>query len=333
MSVFIITEAGVNHNGSIETAKKMIDVAVSAGADAIKFQTFTAKNMVTEFAPKADYQKQATDRQESQFEMIKKLELSFEMHQELSVYCHKNNIVFLSSPFDLDSIDLLKKLNLEIFKIPSGEITNLPYLQKIGGLKKKIIVSSGMADLNEIKAALDVLIEAGTKKSDIIVLHCNTEYPLPYKDANLRAMQMMSEKLGVPVGYSDHTLGIEVSVAATALGAVVIEKHFTLNKDMDGPDHQISLNPDELRMMIKAIRNVEMALGNDKKEPTLSEIKNRGIVRKSIVAAKYIRKGEIFTTDNITVKRPGEGISPMQWYNVIGKKAKEDFNEDEYIKF
>jgi N,N'-diacetyllegionaminate synthase len=293
---FIIAEAGVNHNGSLELAQKMIDAAVETGADAVKFQTFKAEKIVSRYAPKAKYQKKTTAAGESHLEMIKKLELDAADHQALIDYCKKKNIRFLSSPFDLESIDLLNELGLNIFKIPSGEITNLPYLRKIGALKKEIILSTGMADLGEIEDALDVLIKAGTARKNITVLHCNTEYPTPYEDVNLKAMETMGLAFpGIKVGYSDHTLGIEVPIAAVAMGATVIEKHFTLDKNMEGPDHKASLEPEELKAMVHAIRNIEKALGNGIKKPSPSELKNMPIARKSIVAARNIRKGELFT--------------------------------------
>ena len=328
---FIIAEAGVNHNGSIDLAKQMIDVALEAGADAVKFQTFKTKNLVSKNAPKADYQKFSTGNSESQFEMIKKLELDKNAHKLLFAYCREKSIQFLSSPFDLDSIDLLDKLGMEIFKIPSGEITNLPYLRKIGGLGKKVILSTGMADLDEIEDALDVLINAGTKIKNITLLHCNSEYPTPIEDVNLQAMLTIAQVFGVSSGYSDHTLGIEVPVAAVALGASVIEKHFTLDKNMEGPDHKASLEPDELKAMVHAIRNIEKALGNGIKKTSPSELKNKPVVRKSIVAACDIKKGEVFTKNHITVKRPGTGISPMRWDEIVGKTSTKDYREDDLI--
>ncbi len=331
---FIIAEAGVNHNGSFELARKLIDVAVDAGADAVKFQTFNAEKVVSKYAPKAEYQKKTTTADESQLEMVKKLELDKVAHEELLAYCRTRNIQFLSTPFDLESIDLLNKLGLEIFKIPSGEITNLPYLRKIGALKKEIILSTGMANLGEIEAALDVLTGAGAELKDITVLHCNTEYPTPFEDVNLRAMLTIKAAFpGVQVGYSDHTLGIEIPIAAVAMGATVIEKHFTLDKNMEGPDHRASLEPDELKVMVHAIRNIEKALGNGIKKPSPSELKNKPIARKSIVATRNIRKGEPFTEENLTVKRPGTGISPMRWDEVIGRKAEKDYQEDEEISW
>lgn len=329
---FIIAEAGVNHNGSIETARKMIDAAKAAGADAVKFQAFRAEELVSRFAPKADYQKKTTSELESQLEMIKTLELDEDSLKELADYCEARSITFLSSAFDLDSIDLLNNLGLTIFKIPSGQITDLPYLKKIGGLKKKVVLSTGMSDLDEIGDALEVLTEAGTSKRDITVLHCNTEYPTPVEDVNLSAMLAIEEAFGIDVGYSDHTLGIEVAIAAAALGAKVIEKHFTLDRDMKGPDHKASSEPSELKAMVAAIRNIEKALGRKAKKPSASELKNRPIVRKSIVAASAIQKGEVFTEENITTKRPGTGVSPMQWDEVVGRKARKDFKPDDLIE-
>lgn len=332
MKTFIIAEAGVNHNGSVELAKKMIDIAAETGADAVKFQTFKAENLVSRFAAKAEYQKKNTDADESQFDMIKRLELNKDAHRKLMDYGKDKGIIFLSSPFDLGSIDLLNKLGLEIFKIPSGEITNLPYLRKIGSLKKKVILSTGMADLGEIKDALDILLSAGTEKSKITVLHCNTEYPTPYEDVNLSAMLTIRNAFGVAVGYSDHTLDIEVSIAAVALGATIIEKHFTMDRNMSGPDHKASLEPDGLHNMVRAIRNVEKAFGTGIKKASPSELRNRQIARKSIVAARDIMAGEIFTEDNITGKRSGAGISLMEWDLVIGKSAKRNFTADEIIE-
>ena len=329
--VFIIAEAGVNHDGSVEVAKKLVDVAVEAGADAVKFQTFKAEKLVSKNTQKAEYQKQTTDKNESQFEMIKKLELDIEAHEKLIAYCKIKNIMFLSTPFDHDSIKLLNDLGLEIFKIPSGEITNLPYLRHIGSLNKKVILSTGMANLGEIESALDILSLAGTKKDNITVLHANTEYPTPIEDVNLKAMVTIGNAFGVKFGYSDHTLGIEVPVAAVALGAHVIEKHFTLDKNMEGPDHKASLEPDELKAMICAIRNIAKALGNGIKKPSKSELKNMEVARKSIVASRDIKMGEIFNEGNLAVKRPGNGISPMRWDEIIGMVAKKDYKEDELI--
>jgi len=330
--IFIIAEAGVNHNGSVDIAKRLVDAAAEAGADAVKFQTFKAELLISKYAPKADHQKKITNKDESQLEMLKKLELDVDAHKELIKHCKKRGIIFLSSPFDLMSVDLLYELGLQIFKIPSSEITDLPYLRKIGRLNKKVIMSTGMADMGEIEDALDVLMAAGTKKENITVLHCNTGYPTPIEDVNLRAMLTIKEAFNVNVGYSDHTLSIEVPIAAVALGARVIEKHFTLDKKMEGPDHKASLEPDELKAMINAIRNVEISLGDGIKKPSKSEIKNMSIVRKSIVASRDIRCGETFTEDNVAVKRPGTGINPMRWDDIIGKKAKRDFKKDEIIE-
>ena len=328
---FIIAEAGVNHNGSIETAKKMIDEAANFGADAVKFQSFKAEKLVSKLAQKAEYQLETTDKSESQYEMIKKLELDVDAHQELLDYCNKKGIQFLLSPFDLESIDLLNELGLEIFKIPSGEIINLPYLEKIGKLNKSVILSSGMSDIGEIEDALDVLIENGTKKNKITVLQCNTEYPTPYEDVNLKGMITIKNAFKVKIGFSDHTPGIEIPIAAVALGAEVIEKHFTLDKNMEGPDHKASLEPNEFAEMVKSIRNVEKALGSGIKKPSPSETKNIPIARKSIVAIKPIKKGELFTEDNIGIKRPGSGISPMRWYEIIGAVAQKIYSNDELI--
>ncbi len=329
---FIIVEAGVNHNGSLEIALKLIDVAVAAGADAIKFQTFKAEEIIAVNAPKADYQKETTGSDESQLEMVKKLELDEAAHIQLYQYCQLKGILFLSAPFDLESIDLLKRLGLEIFKIPSGEITNLPYLRKMGALKKRLIMSTGMADLDEIKDALDVLTEAGTSLESITVLHCNTEYPTPFEDVNLRAMLTIRNAFpGIAVGYSDHTNGIEVPIAAVAMGATVLEKHFTLDRNLPGPDHKASLEPDELKAMVQAIRNIEKALGTGIKKPSPSELKNKPVARKSIVAARSILKGEAFCVENLTIKRPGTGISPMRWDEILKMKASKDFYRDEII--
>lgn len=328
--VFIIAEAGVNHNGSIEIAKKLIDIASEAGADAVKFQTFVTEKALTKTAKKAQYQVENTGTDGTQYEMVKKLELDRNKHEQLIEHCKLRNIMFLSTPFDFDSIELLDELGLKTFKIPSGEITNLPYLRKIGKLNKKIIMSTGMATLEEIKTALTILRENGT--TDISVLHCNTEYPTPMEDVNLKAMNTIKEELKVEVGYSDHTLGIEIPIAAVALGAKIIEKHITLDRNMEGPDHKASVEPDELKQMVSSIRNIEKALGNGVKKASKSEAKYIEIARKSIIADVNIKKGEIFTEQNLTVKRPGTGISPMKWDEVIGKTAKRDFNEDELIE-
>ena len=331
MSVFIIAEAGVNHNGSIELARKLIDVAVEAGADAIKFQTFKAENLVSQDAKKAKYQEETTNSSESQFTMLKKLELDVETHKELITYCNGKSIMFLSTPFDLDSIDLLSNLGLKIFKIPSGEITNLPYLRKIGTLNKKVVLSTGMSTLNEVEDALNILIKAGTDKDNITVLHANTQYPTPMCDVNLNAMLTIKKTFDIEVGYSDHTLGIEVDIAAVAMGASIIEKHFTLDNTMEGPDHKASLEPSELIQMVKAIRNIELALGSAEKKPSPSEGENIEIVRKSIVASCDIKEGKPFSVNNLTTKRPAKGISPMNWDETIGKLASKNYSKDELI--
>lgn len=331
MSLFIIAEAGVNHNGSLELARKLIDVAREAGADAVKFQTFKADRLVSKTAQKAVYQQQTTDAAESQYDMIKKLELDEAAHRELIAYCKSKKILFLSTPFDHESIDLLDALGMEIFKIPSGEITNLPYLRHIGSLKKQVILSTGMADLGEIEDALNVLMAAGTPKENITVLHATTEYPCPIDEVNLRAMQTIAGAFGVKTGYSDHTNGIEIPIAAAAMGASVIEKHFTLDRTMEGPDHNASLEPDELIAMVKAIRNIEKALGDGIKKPSTSEAKNMAVARKSIVAARPIQKGEILSSDNLAIKRPGSGISPMRWDEIAGTIALKNYTEDELI--
>ena len=330
--VFIIAEAGVNHNGSIEIAKKMINAAVNAGADAVKFQSFNPELLVSRYAPKARYQEIATGNRETHLEMIKKLWLGLGAHKILFRYCRSRNIIFLSSPFDLESIDLLSSLNLKIFKIPSGEITNLPYLRRLSSLRKKIILSTGMAKLSEVKDAIDVLMGGGTARKDITALHCNTEYPTCFDDVNLLAMVTLKNELKVNVGYSDHTPGIEIPIAAVALGASIIEKHFTLDRNMSGPDHLASLEPSELKAMVLAVRNLEKALGDGVKRPSKSEIRNISIIRKSIVAARDIKKGERFSGVNITVKRPGIGLSPMLWDKVLDKVAVRNFRKDRIIK-
>lgn len=326
----IIAEAGVNHNGSVVLAHQMIDAAYSAGADIIKFQTGKPELVISRFAEKAEYQKNTTGCHESQLEMCRKISLRYEDHQTLKEHCEKFGIQFLSTPFDLDSIEFLEELGCTMWKIPSGEITNLPYLIKIAETHKPIILSTGMSTLEEISDALCVLNEHGA--GEITLLHCTTEYPAPIEDVNLRAMETMRQKFGLKVGYSDHTQGIEIPVAAVAMGACVIEKHFTLDRNMEGPDHKASLEPDELAEMVRAIRNVEKALGNGIKTPSPSEIKNIPIARKSIVAKKKILKGEFLTEENITTKRPGNGISPMRWNDVLGTRAVRDFGEDELIE-
>ena len=328
---FIIAEAGINHNGSIDKAKKMIDVATEAGADFVKFQTFNTEALVTRTAEKAEYQKDSNSEGESQFSLLKKLELDRYAHEELVQYCKLKGISFLSTAFDHDSIDLLAELNIPFYKIPSGEITNLHYLRHIGGMGKPIIMSSGMATLEEIRLAMGVLLEAGLEKDDLTILHCNSEYPTPLEDVNLNAMLTIRDEFGVGVGYSDHTLGIEVPIAAVALGAIVIEKHFTLNRTLSGPDQAASLEPEELKDLVATIRNIESAMGDGVKKPSPSEIKNIPISRKSIVAKKNIKKGEVFSEDNLTVKRPGNGISPMNWNDIIGEYANREFLTDDLI--
>ncbi len=330
--VFIIAEAGVNHNGDLQTAYKLIDAAKEAGTDAVKFQTFTAKNNISKFAQKAEYQKETTSAEESQYEMIKKLELSKEAHQKLIEYCKHKEIEFLSTPFDIGSIDFLNTLGVRFFKIPSGEITNLPFLKAVARKRKPVIMSTGMANLSEIEQALDVLNQNGIERKDISILHCNTEYPTPYEYVNLNAMLTISSAFKLPVGYSDHTLGIEIPIAAVALGATIIEKHFTLDRTLPGPDHRASLEPGELKAMVQAIRNIEKAMGDGIKQPSKSELKNKPIARKSIVAKCNIVEGEVFSEKNITVKRPGNGIPPMRWDELIGRKAVRDFKEDELLE-
>lgn len=328
--VFIIAEAGVNHNGSIEIAKKLIDEAAKCGVDAVKFQSFKAKNLVTKVAKQADYQKENMKKEVSQYEMLKALELSYDDHIELINYSKEKGIMFLSSPFDLESIDMLMELGIEIFKVPSGEIENVPYLKKIAKTGKKVILSTGMSNLADIEFALDILREAGA--NDISVLHCNTDYPTKMEEVNLTAMNTIGNAFLVEIGYSDHTKGIEIPIAAVALGAKIIEKHFTLDKNMDGPDHKASLEPDELKAMVDSIRNVEIALGNGIKALTNSEKKNIKVARKSIICSSYIKKGEVFTEENLTIKRPGTGLSPKMWDNIIGKKAQRDYNVDEMVE-
>ena len=327
---FVIAEAGVNHNGSMEIAKQLIDKASEAGADAVKFQTFKAEKLVCKTAKKAEYQLETTDRLETQYEMLKKLELTEQTHEILMEYCDKKKIMFLSTPFERDSIKLLSKLGMQIFKVPSGEITNLPYLREIAKQKKQVILSTGMSSMEEVRAAVKVLKNNGA--GDITVLHCNTQYPTPVQDVNLLAMVKMREETGLAVGYSDHTQGIEIPIAAVALGAEVIEKHFTLDKNMKGPDHKASLEPQELKCMVEAIRKIEIAMGNGIKQVSESEKPNVDIVRKSIVAAADIKKGEKYTEKNLTTKRPGNGISPMRWDEMIGMTADRDYETDEMIQ-
>jgi len=329
----IIAEAGVNHNGDMQLAKQLIDVAADAGADMVKFQTFNAKRLATKQAPKASYQSKTTDQTESQHSMLQKLELTLEMHKELIAYCKERNIEFFSTGFDTQSLDLLMTLGINQFKIPSGEITNLPYLRHIGVMGKPVIISTGMGTLGEIEAAIGVLEKAGTDRNKITVLHCNTEYPTPMQDVNLRAMCSIRDAFGVQVGYSDHTVGIEVPIAAVAIGATVIEKHLTLDKTMPGPDHKASLEPDEFKAMVTAIRSIEQAMGDGIKRPSTSESKNKEVARKSIIAATEIKHGELFTAENLDIKRPGSGISPMRWDEVLGKMANRDYQPDELIEW
>lgn len=330
--VVIIAEAGVNHNGDLQQARKLIDAAADAGVDFVKFQTFKASKLVTRQAKRAAYQDQNTGDKDSQYDMLKKLELSEKDHRELISYCKEKGIKFLSTGFDGESLAFLKSLGLELAKIPSGEITNLPYLKTIAKLFPKIVLSTGMADIHEVSLAYKVLLDNGARAENIIVLHCNTEYPTPMEDVNLKAMFHIKNELKTEVGYSDHTLGIEVPIAAVALGAKLIEKHFTLDRTLPGPDHRASLEPDELKQMVSAIRNVEKAIsGSGIKEPSSSELKNKQVVRKSIVASKPIQKGEVFSEENLTVKRPGTGTSPIYWDSVIGTKAEKDFETDEFI--
>jgi len=326
----IIAEAGVNHNGDINLAKRMIDAAAEAGVDYVKFQTFKAENLVQRNAKKASYQIDNTDNAGSQFSMLKKLELSNENHNILIEYCKLKNVKFLSTAFDFESMDFLKN-KLDFYKIPSGEITNLPYLEKVAKLGLSVVMSTGMANMQEVKEAFSVLVKNGLKKEDITILHCNTEYPTPMEDVNLTAMLTIERELGVKIGYSDHTLGIEIPIAAVAMGASVIEKHFTLDRNMEGPDHKASLEPDELTAMVTAIRNIEFALGDGIKKPSKSEQKNILISRKSIVSISAIKIGDIFTEQNISVKRPGNGISAMKWHDVLGTSADKNYNEDELI--
>jgi len=328
----IIAEAGVNHNGDIVTAKKLIDVAADAGVDYVKFQTFKANKIVTKQAKRADYQNENTKNLDTQYEMLKKLELNEDSHHLLIKYCNHKGIKFLSTGFDLDSLEFLHKIGIRLAKIPSGEITNYPYLKKVAQLFSEVVLSTGMSDMDDINKALAILLKFGVKKENIIILHCNTEYPTPMSDVNLKAMLHIQTELDVKIGYSDHTLGIEVPIAAVALGAIVIEKHFTLDRNLPGPDHRASLEPNELKSMVKSIRNIEKALsGSEIKEPSKSELKNKQIIRKSIVAIRPIAKGETFNDNNIGTKRPGTGISPMKWESVIGQLSKDNFEQDELI--
>lgn len=335
MHTLIIAEAGVNHNGSIDIARQLVDKAVEAGVDIIKFQTFKSEKLVSKSARQAEYQKKniGTKSDDSQLSMLKKLELSEQDHVELMAYCKQKGIKFFSTAFDMDSIDYLHSLNLGLWKIPSGEITNYPYIKKIAQYGEPVILSTGMCEMDDISAAVSVLLKYGVKREQITILHCNTEYPTPFEDVNLKAMDALRKEFGVEVGYSDHTKGIEVPIAAVALGASVIEKHFTLDRNMEGPDHKASLEPDELKAMVSAIRNIEKAVGGDgTKHVSESERKNISIARKSIIAARDIKKGELLTEENMTVKRPGTGISPMCWEEVIGTKAIRNFAEEDLIE-
>ena len=330
--VLVIAEAGVNHNGSLQIAKQLVDKAVEAGVDIIKFQTFKSERLVSKAAKQAEYQHRNIGKSdESQLAMLKKLELSVENHHELIQYCKERNIRFWSTAFDMESIDFLHSLNMGLWKIPSGEITNYPYIKKIASYHEPVILSTGMCELSDIEAAVAALSDGGVHKGDITILHCNTEYPTPYQDVNLKAMLEIGKKFGVKIGYSDHTKGIEVPIAAVALGATVIEKHFTLDRNMEGPDHKASLEPNELKAMVSAVRNIEQALGTGHKTISESERKNIEVARKSIVAACPIKKGEMLSEANLTVKRPGTGISPMRWNEVVGTAAIKDFEEEEAI--
>ena len=332
MKTLIIAEAGVNHNGDIKLAKKLIDIAAGAGADLVKFQTFNTDRLVTQSAPKADYQILAPDKKESQHSMLRKLELTEAAHHELITHCASRGIGFFSTAFDIESINMLVGLGQKFFKIPSGEITNLPYLRHIGQFGGKIIISTGMSNMDEIAAAINLLEVSGTARTKITVLHCTTAYPVPMQEVNLRAMQNIQSVFNVSVGYSDHTLGIEIPIAAVALGATVIEKHFTIDRNLPGPDHKASLEPAELMSMIDAIRNIEMAVGDGIKRLMPSETENLNVIRKSIVARNIIRGGQVISSKDLTTKRPGNGISPMRWEEIIGRVAKRDFFPDELIE-
>lgn len=329
--VLIIAEAGVNHNGDISLAKKLVDVAVDAGVDIVKFQTFKAENLVTKKSEMAQYQKDNIGETSSQYDMLKKLELTEKDFFDLQAYCVEKEIRFFSTGFDIESLAFLKEMNMGLWKVPSGEITNLPYLEFIGQTNTPVILSTGMANFSEVKDAVEAIAKAGTDRNKISVLHCNTDYPTKFEDVNLLAMVTMKNDLGCEIGYSDHTMGIEVPIAAVALGATIIEKHFTLDRSMPGPDHKASLEPNELKEMVQKIRNIEKSLGSSQKSPSESEKKNIAVARKSIVAKKNIKEGEIFTNENLTTKRPGTGINPMNWYEVLGTSAKKNYKEDELI--
>jgi N,N'-diacetyllegionaminate synthase len=329
---FIIAEAGINHNGSLKKALKLIDAAVAAGADAIKFQTFKAENIATKFAPKAKYQKNKFFKKENQFQMLKKLELTKEMHFKCMRYCKKKKIIFISSAFDEESLNFLKKINIKIFKVPSGEINNTPYLELLGKFKKKVILSTGMSNILDIDKAIKTLVQNGTSKNNITLMQCTSSYPAPFEEINLRVINSLKKKFKLCVGFSDHSLGSIASIVAAAVGAKVIEKHITLDKKLDGPDHKSSLNPREFKLMIDDIRMVEKILGSEIKDVTFSERKNINIVRKSIVASRFIKKNEKFSVENITCKRPGTGISPIFFKKMLGKKSVKNFNTDDLIR-
>lgn len=331
--ILIIAEAGVNHNGSLDIARKLVDAAVDAGADVVKFQTFKSERIASKHAQKAEYQKKTTGAGESQLDMLRKLELSEENHHELIAYCKKKNIEFLSTPFDLESVDLLASLGLQTFKIPSGELNNLPYLERIGRYNRKVILSTGMADLGEVEANINVLIKSGTERNKITLLHCHSEYPTPMHVVNLSAMNTMRGAFKLAVGYSDHTEGIEIPIAAAALGATVIEKHFTLDRNMEGPDHKASLEPHQLKAMVQAIRDIEAAMGNGIKTPSEIELKNKTVARKSIHAARDLKKGAVIREEDLTMKRPGDGISPMLMRDMIGRKLTADVEEDQKMSW
>jgi N,N'-diacetyllegionaminate synthase len=331
--ILIIAEAGVNHNGDMNLAKKLIEAAAKAGANIIKFQTFNANRLVTKFIEKAEYQVNSDiNKNESQLSMLSKLELTAPMHKELIKHCSKSNIEFLSTGFDIKDIEFLVQLGVQYIKIPSGEITNIPYLRYIGNQRKSVILSTGMSNLADIEIAIDVLEKSGTPRNKVTLLHCTSSYPAPLEEVNLRAMEAMSKAFDIEIGYSDHTQGIEVSIAAVAMGAKIIEKHFTMDRNLPGPDHQMSLEPSELKAMITSIRNIELAFGDGIKRPTSSELKNINFIRKSIVAKQKIKKGEIFTEENIAIKRPGSGVSPIYWDQILGKIALQDYCEDDFIK-
>lgn len=331
MRTLIIAEAGVNHNGSLELAKKLALKAKNCGADIVKFQTAKLDSLVSTHAPMADYQKENIGAEMSQRDMLRKLLLTYDEFAELAAYCREIDMCFLSTPFDVESIDFLEKLGCSMWKVPSGEITNLPYLEKIAKTHKRIVLSTGMSTIDEVREAINALEANGA--GDITLLHCTTQYPAPFEEVNLNAMLTLRSEFGKVVGYSDHTAGIEIPIAAVAMGAAVIEKHFTLDRNMEGPDHRASLEPNELQAMIQAVRNVENAMGSGEKKPTESELANKAVARKSIIAARDIKKGEVLTEENLTTKRPGNGISPMNWYKVLGTKATRDFQEDELIEW